>query len=377
MSLRPIITGILALAATGGIPAGAQPTPTPPAQDPEVLRFVARAEPWYPDSSFRITADKRTQTPSGTYRVVVVERQCASKYLSGSSTLVVDEVARVGWLGSLAKLPFKQAGIAPNALGHFLEGFLPEAMRSNFLMKIRVDWGNGPHRAGALIPFWMLVDTGYGEFRQGAAVTSDGEYLILGASFPMNSDPVTYRRQLLDSSDLVMWDHVPADGAKVEIVEFSDLECPACRAKWPLVKKVLDAYGASVKHGMVSLPLTTIHPWSFRAACASWCVASQNPTLLLPFKELFYSLQSDMEVALVTPTAVDFVAGNGLDEERFNACYLRPPSLNAVHSQLQLGQSLGVLATPTYFVNGWKIQVPEEGWFDAMIKDLVAGHELQ
>jgi len=71
------------------------------------------------------------------------------------------------------------------------------------------------------------------------------------------------------------------------------------------------------------------------------------------------------------------VQGNDLDEERFNACYLRAPSLDAVHNQLALGQSLGVQATPTYFVNGWKVQVPGEDWFGSMVETLIAGNELR
>ena len=115
-----------------------------------------------------------------------------------------------------------------------------------------------------------------------------------------------------------------------------------------------------MKHGMVSFPLTNIHPWSFRSASASWCVALQNAGSLVSFKELFYSMQSEMEVSLVTPTSLDFVDGAGLDGTAFTACYLREPSLDAVHRQMALGHQLGVSATPTYFVNGWKIQAPNE-----------------
>ena len=126
---------------------------------------------------------------------------------------------------------------------------------------------------------------------------------------------------------------------------------------------------------MVSFPLTMIHPWSFRAASASWCVAQQNPQLLIPFKEVFYSLQREMEVSLVTPTSVDFVSGNGLDETLFRACYLSEPSIVPVHDQMALAHRLNVHATPTYFVNGWMVQMPDPSWFPDFVSRLLAGEE--
>jgi protein-disulfide isomerase len=343
---------------------------------PGVLRFVKRAAPWYPDSTFEVVRNDRQQTPSGSYRVIGIDRQCESEFLSGEFAVIVDEVTKVAWIGSLARLPFSEAGIEPSALGTFLVGFLPDALKSNLRMNTSVDWSNGPYRSGALIPFWLVIDTGYGEFRKEAAATSDGEYVVLGAAFPVDKDPVAYRREILASSDVVVWDAVGDGQAKVEIVEFSDFECPACKGRWPLVKQVVEAQSSDVKHGMVSFPLTTIHPWSFRSACASWCVAGQHAEMLVPFKELFYSIQADMEVSLVTPTALDFVAGNGLDEQVFKTCYLRQPSLSAVHNQMALGHRMGVIATPTFFVNGWKVQMPSEDWFPAMIDRLLAGEDL-
>jgi protein-disulfide isomerase len=172
-----------------------------------------------------------------------------------------------------------------------------------------------------------------------------------------------------------MWDTESDAASKLDIVEFSDFECPACKGKWPLVKQSIEKHGNAVRHGMVSFPLTTIHPWAFRAASASWCVAEQSPSSLISFKETFYSLQREMQVSEVTPTSIDFVAGNGLDETAFRSCYLREPSLDAVHRQMSLGQVMAVRATPTYFVNGWLIQVPDDTWFPDFLETLLRGEE--
>jgi protein-disulfide isomerase len=366
---------VFALTMTVSVFAGAKDD-TAPEPAPKVMRFVERALAWYPNSQFELVSNTRVQSPSGSYRIVEASRTCASRLLTGKPTVVVDENANRVYLGSVGELPpLVEAGVGPEALRSFLENFLPDALSASMGLKVKIEWDVGPRRPGAVIPFFLVIESGYGSYRRESAVTADGKYLVMASGMALDDDPVSYRRRQLAESNVVVWDTHSGGQPTVEIVEFSDLECPACRGKWPIINMVLQKYPDSIRHGMVSYPLTSIHPWAFRAASASWCVALQNPDELIPFKETFYALQREMEVSLVTQTAVDFVAGRGLDEEAFRECYLRPPSIDAVHRQLSLGQNMGVSATPTYYVNGWRIQVPDASWFPAFVERLINGEE--
>jgi protein-disulfide isomerase len=348
----------------------------PPEPAPKVMRFIQRAIAWYPGSTFKLISNTTHQTAAGAYRVVEIERNCASAVLTGKPTVLVDDSANTIWLGGVGQLPpFQDAGAGPEALRSFLNGFLPEALKGSMGLKVKIEWNVGPRRPGALVPLYLMIESGYGEYRRQAAVTADGKYLVIGGEMPLDEDPVAHRKRLLAGSGLVVWDTDGGDGASLEIVEFSDLECPACKGKWPLVNAVLKKNAGKIRHGMVSYPLAQIHPWAFRAASASWCVALQDPEALIPFKETFYSLQRDMEVSLVTPTSTDFIAGRGLDETAFRECYLRPSSIDAVHRQMSLGQQVGVRATPTYYLNGWMVQVPDSTWFPALVERLMRGEE--
>jgi protein-disulfide isomerase len=376
MKFNRVSAGVLAiLAVVGGVVVDAAEDPLIE-QDPVILRFVERSIPWYPDSSFRVVSDERTQTPSGSYRIVRVSRTCENKVLTGEPSVIIDEVTGLAYLGSVGQLPFQETGTAPRSLRPFLEGFLPEVLQRNMNMKVRLGWDTPKGtESGAITAFNLIVDTGYGEFPKPVAVTSDGKFLVMAYGMPLDGDPVAIRRALFAESEFVVWDHSGGGEEKVEIVEFSDLECPACKGKWPLVKGILDENGGVTRHGMVSFPLTSIHPWAFRASSATWCVGELDSKQLIGFKELFYDLQREMEVSLVTPTSLDFVTGQGLDEAAFRACYLRNPSLAAVHSQLALGHDVGVNATPTYFVNGWMIQMPGAEWFPELISRLAKGED--
>jgi hypothetical protein len=272
----------LTVAAYGGAQEKKKPEPAP-----KVMRFVERVLAWYPDSVFELVSNTRFQTPSGSYRLVEVARTCASRLLTGKPTMLVDESAKTIWLGSVLQLPpIQEAGASPEALRTFLSQFLPEALNaSRGLRVVDLEWDVGPRRPGALIPLNLMVESGYGKYRRRAAVTADGKYLVMASGMPLDEDPVAYRRRLFAGSDVVMWDTAGGGNASVEIVEFSDLECPACKGKWPIVNLVLQKNAGMVRHGMVSYPLTSIHPWAFRAASASWCVALQDPHALVSFKE--------------------------------------------------------------------------------------------
>ncbi len=378
MRLRRFVLAGFVVMVGIGVPSGAQnkKEASSPEPDPRAMRFLQRSISWYPDSSFRLVENTRYQTSTGSYRVVAVERTCASELLSGTTSALIDEGADTIWVGSAGELPSQGMGKDTESLKTFLAGFLPEAMRASMNLRVKVEWDTGPRKAGAILPLDLLVDTGYGNSIREAGVTADGKYLIMGSEMSLKDDPVAVRRRLLAGSDVVVWDTTADHGSKVEIVEISDFECPACKNKWPLIKKVIDTQGDALRHGMLSFPLTMIHPWAFRAANAAWCVARQNPQSLIPLKEAFYSLQREMEVAQVTPTAVDFVAGQGLDEDTFLACYLQNPSIDAVLRQMNLGNTLGVSSTPTYVVNGWMVQIPDETWFPDMVARMVAGEDL-
>lgn len=376
MRLRQLVLSFFVLTFGFALTAGAQDTKDPaPEPDPRTMRFVQRAVSWYPDSVFRLVENTRYQTKTGSYRFVTFERTCASEMLSGKPSAIIDEEADTIWMGSVGELPSDGLGQGTEALKTFLSGFLPEAMRASMNMKVKVEWNTGPMKQGAVLPLDLLVDTGYGNTKRAAGVTADGKYLVIGSEMSLKEDPVTARRRLLSGSDVVVWDTQVDRGSKVEIVEISDFECPACKNKWPLIAEVLKQQGESVSHGLLSFPLTMIHPWAFRSANAAWCVGRQSPESVIPLKETFYALQREMEVAQVTPTAVDFVAGQGLDEEAFLGCYLQKPSIDAVLRQMTLGNTLGVRATPTYVVNGWMVQIPDESWFPDMVARLVAGEE--
>jgi len=153
---------------------------------------------------------------------------------------------------------------------------------------------------------------------------------------------------------LVQWD--PGhEAASVKLVEFSDYECPACKRGWGDLKPVLAGFGEAVRHGLVNFPLTTLHPWAFRAASAGSCIYSLWPDKLLAFKDDMYRLQDTLTVATVDEAVLGFLDQHSLDKAKFQACHMNDRKgevMDRILQQMDLGHRLGVFGTPAYYVNG-------------------------
>jgi uncharacterized membrane protein/protein-disulfide isomerase len=152
---------------------------------------------------------------------------------------------------------------------------------------------------------------------------------------------------------------IPAEGAKVLIVKFNDFQCPPCRNSHMMYKPVLERFMADrpgqVRYVLRDYPLdaecnnnvpNTIHPSACEAAAAVRLARTHNREEQMI--EWIFSNQPSLTPELVKQGARDI--GQVTD---FDAKYAA--TLESVKSDIALGHSLGVMATPTFFINGKKV----------------------
>lgn len=133
--------------------------------------------------------------------------------------------------------------------------------------------------------------------------------------------------------------------APVEIIEFSDFQCPYCEAAFPTVKKVLGAYGDRIHFVYRHFPLT-MHPQARPAAEASQCAAEQGK--FWQYHDALFVNQSRLSDADLKQRAVDL----GLNASQFNACVDSRKYQKEVDVDLKAGEEAGVDGTPAFFING-------------------------
>lgn len=152
---------------------------------------------------------------------------------------------------------------------------------------------------------------------------------------------------------------VPTEDAKVLIVKFADYQCPACSQAFLAYKPILAKYAASnpgaVKMVMKDYPLnsecnpavrTTLHPSACDAAVA--VRLARNHDRAEQLEEWLYTHQAEM-----TPASVRQAAREVGQVTDFEAKYAA--TLALVKGDIALGQSLNVNQTPTFFINGVKV----------------------
>ena len=154
--------------------------------------------------------------------------------------------------------------------------------------------------------------------------------------------------------------------APVEIVEFSDFQCPFCLRAHPTVDQVLKTYGDRVRFVYRHYPLPG-HPAARPAAEASECAAEQGK--FWPYHDRLFATQSKLSDADLKQDAVEL----GMDGAKFNACVDSHKYAAKVESDLRAGQEAGVDGTPAFFINGRLISGAQP--FEAFKK--VIDEELQ
>ena len=164
---------------------------------------------------------------------------------------------------------------------------------------------------------------------------------------------------------------LPSGTAKVLLIKFNDYQCPSCRQTWSMYRGIIEKYEKEYPGVFVyetrDLPLEPEcglqlnHTMACEAAAAVRMAREKNKGREMEawlFNNQSYEMTRDdvkrglREVAQVTD---------------FDAQY--PNVLPAIRADVQLAQKLGATGTPTFFINGVRLDInPRPAWLDATIQ---------
>lgn len=141
-----------------------------------------------------------------------------------------------------------------------------------------------------------------------------------------------------------------ANDAKVILVEFSDFQCPACKLYKPAVDEIVQKYQDKVLFGYRHFPLPQ-HEYGESEAIAAVAAEEQGK-----FWEMYTYLFAHQET-ITKDTPTEGAKEIGLDMTKFERDIVSDAIKERVYKDKLDGNRLGVNSTPTFFLNGKRLQL--------------------
>ena len=185
-------------------------------------------------------------------------------------------------------------------------------------------------------------------------VSRDGKYFISGELTDLTVDPQKAVMEKINLADRPV--RGPVD-AKVTIVEYSDFQCPFCSRGYQILEdQVMREYEGKVRLYFKHLPLKSIHPWAESASLATECANQQSADGFWNLYHAVFKNQKELNPDNLRDKVKGFAKEAGLDEAKFAQCYDNKAALAQVEKDLEEAATVGANSTPTFFINGRRLE---------------------
>jgi protein-disulfide isomerase len=175
---------------------------------------------------------------------------------------------------------------------------------------------------------------------------------IVGQMIPFGADPFAPARSKLKGA------FGPSRGGQnppIDVVEFSDLQCPHCKVAQPVVEKlVADFPQARFIFQQFPLP-ASLHPWALKAAQYADCAGQMNKDAFWKYVDAIFENQGGIALATADDKLKELATANGLDAQKISACAASAETDGRIKKSQALGAALDVNETPTVFINGRRV----------------------
>jgi protein-disulfide isomerase len=133
---------------------------------------------------------------------------------------------------------------------------------------------------------------------------------------------------------------------------------------------MLAQYGDQIRYEVKHFPIYPNHRYSKEAAEAAECAADQGK--FWEFEEMDYENQPDLSPKAISKWATDL----GIDMDLFERCRKSNIKMAIVEDSQQEGKQLGVNGTPTFFVNGKRVESTIEA-IGSAIQEAASGSAMR
>ena len=195
-------------------------------------------------------------------------------------------------------------------------------------------------------------------------VAPDGEHALVGDVIPFGAKPFDPAKKALEKG-ITGPSRGPKDAA-VTIVEFGDLQCPACKAAQPTIEALVAAE-PQARFVFQNFPLE-MHNWAAKGAAYADCVGRASNDAFWKFISKAYETQAEITAENADEKLTALADGAGVKGSEIAACATQPETKSRIDASIALGKKVDVSGTPTLYINGRKI-----GSFDDRLSEVYKG----
>ncbi len=183
------------------------------------------------------------------------------------------------------------------------------------------------------------------------------------ASKPENIEENSLTQYLMDDDPIL-----GSEDALITIIEFGDYECPFCKQWheeiWPQLQTT---YPQMIRLVYRDFPLVGLHENAVPAAEAANCAGAQGK--YWEYHDLLFQNQSSLSEEQYTVLAGEL----GLSISEFTTCLTNQTYATEVEADFQEAITFGLTGTPTFFINGYRVEgVPSIDDFQGIIENILA-----
>lgn len=182
--------------------------------------------------------------------------------------------------------------------------------------------------------------------------------ILVGAVFIFGNQKPAGLGPKADSALLVRSDsyQISSESAKISMVEFSDYQCPACASYYPMVKQATLAYTGKLNFVYRNFPLSQ-HQNARLSAQAALAAGKQNK--FWEMHDMLFTNQAKWsEQGSARDIFVGYAQSLGLNTDTFKKDLDAKDIADTIDRDLADGTTLGIDSTPTFYLDGVKLNNP-------------------
>lgn len=187
----------------------------------------------------------------------------------------------------------------------------------------------------------------------GVAVLMVGSLVIMATSSQRQGTSGGLLASAISATDRVFG----TPDATVELIEYADFQCPACKLYHPWLQELKKEFDGKIKFAFRHFPLRNIHQNADPAAQAAEAAGLQGK--FWEMHDQIFEHQSDWaKNANAKQLFEGYASKLGLDLQKFKSDLTSEAVLNKINADLAGGLAIGINHTPTFFLNGHEIENP-------------------